>query len=200
MHSCLGQNPGSADVELFTADELRDIERYLRVFRKSRVSEKVVGTLMTICILSRYYFGSSFRPFLSFLHQLCLGESEEKNSISLERYLAFIFYEVPFPDLRLPNVVIDLDGHYWRLQAPHEKNFASSTAISEPFASLLSILGTELCLQLLVQLLTEKKILRTSIQPDLLAHIAQALISIIYALRWVLVYIPSIHIRCIHVI
>ncbi|VDN12608.1 unnamed protein product [Dibothriocephalus latus] len=75
-----------------------------------------------------------------------------------------------------------------------------NTAISEPFASLLTILGTELCLQLLVQLLTEQKILLTSVQPDLLAHIAQALISIIYPLRWVLVYIPFIHIRCIHVI
>uniref|UniRef100_A0A0V0J3B2 C-myc promoter-binding protein n=1 Tax=Schistocephalus solidus TaxID=70667 RepID=A0A0V0J3B2_SCHSO len=199
------QNGGSdrlalADAELFTADELHDIERRLGVFRKSRVGEKVVGTSKTICILSRYYFGSSFRPFLSFLHQRCLGESEEKNSIPLERYLAFLFYEVPFPDLRLPNVIVDLDGHYLRLQAPREKNAASSTAISEPFASLLSILGTELCLQLLVQLLTEQKILLTSVQPDLLAHIAQALISIIYPLRWVLVYIPFIHIRCIHVI
>ncbi|KAL7054994.1 hypothetical protein AAHC03_024173 [Spirometra sp. Aus1] len=189
-----------ADAELFTADELRDIERHLGVFRRSRIGDKVVGTSKTICILSRYYFGSSFKPFLSFLHQRCLGDGEEKSSIPLERYLAFLFYEIPFPDLRLPNVVVDLDGHYLRLQAPREKNAASSTAISEPFASLLTILGTELCLQLLVQLLTEQKILLISVQPDLLAHIAQALISIIYPLRWVLVYIPFIHIRCIHVI
>nr|VZI27242.1 unnamed protein product [Spirometra erinaceieuropaei] len=49
---------------------------------------------------------------------------------------------------------------------------ALPTAISEPFASLLPILGTELCLQLFVQLFTEQKILLISVQPDLLAHIA----------------------------
>ncbi|VDK41537.1 unnamed protein product [Dibothriocephalus latus] len=88
---------------------MRDLERRLGVFRRSRIGEKVVATSKTICILSRYYFGSSFKPFLSFLHQRCLGDgNEEKNSIPLERYLAFLFYEVPFPDLRLPNVVVDV--------------------------------------------------------------------------------------------
>ncbi|VDM24571.1 unnamed protein product [Hydatigera taeniaeformis] len=85
-----------------------------------------------------------------------------------------------------------------RLQIPYGNYLSSSSG--EPYAQLLRRLGSELTLQLMVQLLTEQKLLFVSVMPDLLVDTIQQLITLIHPLRWVLVYIPLIHMRCIHVI
>ncbi|VDL16009.1 unnamed protein product [Hymenolepis diminuta] len=109
-----------------------------------------------------------------------------------------MFCEIPFPDHRSPNVTVDLDNFHMQLQTPYKNDLTSSPGDS--FALMLYRLGPETILQLISQLLTEQKLLFVSIMPDLLVEIIQQLVTLIHPLRWVLVYIPLIHMRCIHVI
>ncbi|VDK36458.1 unnamed protein product [Taenia asiatica] len=185
-----------AEAELFTQEELLDIEQRQGVFASSRIGDRVLGVTKTLCLVSRFNFGNGLKPFLDFLHSNCFGSKGQ--SIPLERYLAFILREVPFPDHRSPNVIVDLDAYHMRLQIPYGNYFSSSSG--EPYAHLLHRLGSELTLQLMVQLLTEQKLLFVSVMPDFLVDTIQQLITLIHPLRWVLVYIPLIHMRCIHVI
>ncbi|KAL5105641.1 C-myc promoter-binding protein [Taenia crassiceps] len=185
-----------AEAELFTQEELLDIEQRQGVFASSRIGDRVLGVTKTLCLVSRFNFGNGLKPFLDFLHSRCF--SSKGQSIPLERYLAFILREIPFPDHRSPSIIVDLDAYHMRLQIPYGNYLPSSSG--EPYASLLHCLGSELTLQLMVQLLTEQKLLFVSVLPDLLVDIIQQLITLIHPLRWVLVYIPLIHMRCIHVI
>ncbi|KAH9279433.1 C-myc promoter-binding protein [Echinococcus granulosus] len=184
-----------AEAELFTQEELLSIEQRQGVFASSRIGDRVLGVTKTLCLVSRFNFGNGLKPFLDFLHFRCFSSKDQ--SIPLERYLAFILCEIPFPDRRSPNITVDLDDYHMRLQIPYGNHLSSS---GEPFAHLLHRLGSELTLQLMVQLLTEQKLLFVSVMPDLLVDTIQQLITLIHPLRWVLVYIPLIHMRCIHVI
>ncbi|CDS36326.1 c myc promoter binding protein [Echinococcus multilocularis] len=184
-----------AEAELFTQEELLSIEQRQGVFASSRIGDRVLGVTKTLCLVSRFNFGNGLKPFLDFLHFRCFSSKDQ--SIPLERYLAFILCEIPFPDRRSPNITVDLDDYHMQLQIPYGNHLSSS---GEPFAHLLHRLGSELTLQLMVQLLTEQKLLFVSVMPDLLVDTIQQLITLIHPLRWVLVYIPLIHMRCIHVI
>uniref|UniRef100_A0A5K3FF99 UDENN domain-containing protein n=2 Tax=Mesocestoides corti TaxID=53468 RepID=A0A5K3FF99_MESCO len=192
----LNKDGTAAEDDLFTPEELVRIEHRQGVFAASRVGDRVLGVTKTICLVSRFDFNDAFRPFLAFLESCCFGP--KARPIPLERYLAFMLQEIPFPDLCCPYVLVDLDGYHMRLQIPFE-NYMSSPS-GEPYANLLHRIGSELCLQLIVQLLTEQKLLFISVMPDFLVNTIQQLITLIHPLHWVLVYIPLIHMRCIHVI
>lgn len=56
--------------------------------------------------------------------------------------------------------------------------FMACSSSGEPYAQLLHRLGSELTLQLMVQLLTEQKLLFVSVMPDLLVNIIQQLIMV----------------------
>nr|CDS32897.1 c myc promoter binding protein [Hymenolepis microstoma] len=184
------------DTDIYTTEEAELIKKRQGVFATSRVGDQILGVTKTLCFVSRYNFGNDLKPLLEFLHSKCFGPKPQP--IPLERYLAFMLCEIPFPDRRSPNVIVNLDNFHMSLQTPY-KNYLSSSP-GDSCALMLYQLGPEIILQLIAQLLTEQKLLFVSIMPDLLVEIIQQLITLIHPLRWVLVYIPLIHMRCIHVI
>ncbi|VDM23050.1 unnamed protein product [Hydatigera taeniaeformis] len=72
-----------AEAELFTHEELLDIEQRQGVFASSRIGDRVLGVTKTLCLVSRFNFGNALKPFLDFLHSRCF--SSKGQSIPLER-------------------------------------------------------------------------------------------------------------------
>ncbi|CAL8068085.1 unnamed protein product [Calicophoron daubneyi] len=165
-------------------------------FLCARLGDRVIGVTKTICLLSRWSFPVAFTNFLAFLYSRCLPHAKN-DPIPLERYLAYFLCEVPFPDQSTPNVRVQLCAAPIVLHMPDETNASSS---DEPFFLLLDCLGVDVTIQLLVLMLTEQKILLTSIHHYLLTQIGEALTAMIFPLRWTVVYIPFVYMGCIHVI
>uniref|UniRef100_A0A0R3TRQ9 UDENN domain-containing protein n=1 Tax=Rodentolepis nana TaxID=102285 RepID=A0A0R3TRQ9_RODNA len=198
------------DADSYTTEEIELVKKRQGIFATSRVGDQILGVTKTLCFVSRYNFGNALKPLLDFLHSKCFGPKPQ--SIPLERYLAFMLCEIPFPDCRSPNVTVNLDTFHMSLQTPYKNCLArqpysrigsSVFKFSSPgnsYATMLYHLGPDLVLKLIAQLLTEQKLLFVSVMPDLLVEIIQQLTTLIHPLRWVLVYIPLIHMRCIHVI
>ncbi|KAA3676243.1 DENN domain-containing protein 4, partial [Paragonimus westermani] len=186
---------------LHSTDEL-DPEEEARItarqkhFLRSRVGDRVVGVTKTMCLLSRWSFPVAFANFLAFLYSRCYPAANS-DPIPLERYLAYFLCEVPFPDQNTPNILVELCAAPILLQLPIETNASSSC---EPFFYLLSQLGVDLTINLFVHMLTEQKILLTSVHHFLLTQIGEALTSMIFPLQWAVVYIPFIYMGHVQVI
>ncbi|TGZ59597.1 hypothetical protein CRM22_008990 [Opisthorchis felineus] len=184
-----------------TVDEL-DPEEKAKItarqkhFLRSRVGDRVIGVTKTICILSRWSFPVAFTNFLAFFYSRCFPGAKN-DPVPLERYLTHFLCEVPFPDPKMPNILVELCAAPILLQLPDESNASSS---SEPFFYLLSQLGVDLSIEMLVQMLTEQKVLLTSVQHFLLTQIGEALTSMIFPLQWAVVYIPFIYMGHVQVI
>ncbi|CAH8652420.1 unnamed protein product [Dicrocoelium dendriticum] len=165
-------------------------------FIRSRIGDRVVGVTKTMCILSRWSFPVAFTNFLAFLYSRCLP-GVGNGAIPLERYLAYFLCEIPFPDQNTPNVLVELCAAPILLCLPDEANASSSC---EPFFYLLKQLGVDLTINLFVHMLTEQKILLTSVQHFLLTQVGEALTSMIFPLQWTVVYIPFIYMGHVQVI
>lgn len=191
-HLVYSTNPCEPD----DAVEEELIRRRQGHFIRSRVGDRVIGVTKTLCLLSRWPFTVAFSNFLGFLYSRCLL-TPNANPIPFERYLGYFLFEVPFPSQAASNVLVELCAAPILLQLPDERSISSSC---ESFFHLLKHLGPELCIQLLVQMLTEQKILMTSITHSLLSEIGEALTTMIFPLKWTVVYVPFIYMGCVHVI
>ncbi|TPP60420.1 hypothetical protein FGIG_05220 [Fasciola gigantica] len=172
---------------------IREIQKH---FFPARIGDRVVGVTKTMCLLSRWSFPVAFTNFLAFLYSRWQPAAKD-DPIPFERYLSYFLCEVPFPSQSMPHVMVELCAAPILLNFPDDNDAVSKC---EPFFFLLDCLGVDLTIQLLVQMLTEQKILLTSVRPFLLTQIGEALTAMIFPLRWTVVYIPFIYIGCIHVI
>lgn len=110
-----------------------------------------------ICILSPYPFGDTFEKWLQFLQ---LASSRELD-VPIERYITQLLDEVSYPS---PSMLLQLSttsNDRILLTQPEDSPIPRSGA---GFRSLLSNLGPENCLHVLLLVLTEQKILIHSLR------------------------------------
>lgn len=113
--------------------------------------------------------------------------SGEPQPIPVERYILQLLDEVPFP---FPRILLQLStATHDRviLTQPEDLPLPRSAA---SFKQLLLNLGSENCLQVLLLILTEQKILIHSLRPDTLTSVAEAVCTMLFPFKWQCPYIP----------
>ncbi|XP_055372585.1 DENN domain-containing protein Crag [Condylostylus longicornis] len=142
-------------------------------------------TNKAICLLSHYPFGDTFEKWLRYLQRLSI--LNENLPIPIERYIVQLLDEVPFPS---PSILLQLSSESSDrilLTQPEDSPLPQSGA---GFQHLLSNLGPENCLHILILALTEQKILIHSLRPATLTAVAEAVISLLFPFKWQCPYIP----------
>lgn len=76
-----------ADTEIFTLEEIERIKQRQGSFVTSRIGDRILGVTKTLCLVSRFNFGTALKPLLEFLHSKCFGTNTQ--SIPLERQVRF---------------------------------------------------------------------------------------------------------------
>lgn len=138
-----------------------------------------------ICILSPYPFGDTFEKWLQFLQ--IMASSDEPLEVPIERYITQLLDEVSYPS---PSMLLQLSAtsnDRILLTQPEDSPIPRSGA---GFRSLLSNLGHENCLHVLLLALTEQKILIHSLCPATLTAVAEAVVSLLFPFKWQCPYIP----------
>ncbi|XP_055909333.1 DENN domain-containing protein Crag isoform X1 [Eupeodes corollae] len=141
--------------------------------------------IKAICLLSHHPFGDTFDKWLKYLHGM--AKAGEPLPIPIERYITQLIDEVPFPS---PSIHLQLSGESHErilLTQPEDSPLPRSGA---GFQLLLSNLGTENCLHVLLLALTEQKILIHSLRPATLTAVAEAVVSLLFPFKWQCPYIP----------
>lgn len=113
----------------------------------------------SICLLSQFPFGDTFDKWLRFLYRLVFENNHL--TVPIERYITHLLDEVPFPS---PSILVQLSSFSndrIMLNQPDDSPFPRSGA---GFKQLLSNLGPENCLQILLLAVTEQKILIHSLR------------------------------------
>lgn len=114
--------------------------------------------------------------------------SGEPQSILVERYITQLLDEVPFPS---PRILLQMSNQSESdriiLMQPEDLPLPRSGA---SFKQLLLNLGSENCLQVLLLMLTEQKILIHSLRPDILTAVAEAVSTMLFPFKWQCPYIP----------
>jgi DENN domain-containing protein 4 len=108
-------------------------------------------------------------------------------SIPIERYITHLLEEVPFP---APSILLQLSSSSndrILLTQPEDSPLPRSGA---GFRQLLSNLGPENCLHVLLLVLTEQKILIHSLRPSTLTAVAEAVSTLLFPFKWQCPYIP----------
>ncbi|KAF7257885.1 hypothetical protein EG68_06772, partial [Paragonimus skrjabini miyazakii] len=141
------------------------------------------------------------RPFLSFysIRHIVLAGRSQVSKLYITKNGLIPVYFIPSPThlVYIFLHLFQLCAAPILLQLPTETNASSSC---EPFFYLLSQLGVDLTINLFVHMLTEQKILLTSVHHFLLTQIGEALTSMIFPLQWAVVYIPFIYMGHVQVI
>lgn len=107
--------------------------------------------------------------------------------VPIERYICHLLDEVPFPS---PSILLQMSldpSDRILLTQPEDSPLPQSGA---GFRSLLSNLGAENCLHILLLVLTEQKILIHSLRPATLTSIAEAVSTLLFPFKWQCPYIP----------
>ncbi|XP_059479083.1 C-myc promoter-binding protein isoform X2 [Neocloeon triangulifer] len=144
-----------------------------------------VNTNKCICLLSHWPFFDTFEKFLKFLYKMtCNGP----HAVPVERYISYFLENVPFPSPKRPRILFQLSSsERIILTQPEDLPLPKSGA---GFCALLSNLGPDNCLLVLLLALTEQKILVHSLRPDVLTAVAEAISMIIFPFKWQCPYIP----------
>ncbi|KAG5671963.1 hypothetical protein PVAND_002128 [Polypedilum vanderplanki] len=138
-----------------------------------------------ICILSNYPFGDTFEKWLAYLQMM--ASCSLPLQIPIERYITHLLDEVPFPS---PSILLQLSSQSndrILLTQPEDSPLPRSGA---GFRHLLSNLGAENCLHILLLVLTEQKILIHSLRPPTLTAVAEAVSTLLFPFKWQCPYIP----------
>ncbi|XP_045468065.1 DENN domain-containing protein Crag [Harmonia axyridis] len=149
-------------------------------------SDKVLNVNKSICVLSHWPFSDTFMSWLYFLYDVVCGNKPQL--VPIESYIVQLIDEVPFPK---PRTLLQLS-----MQHPFDKAiFTQPEDLPLPrsaakFRELLANLGPENCLQVLLLILTEQKILIHSLRPDTLTSVAEAVSSLLFPFKWQCPYIP----------
>ncbi|XP_056401533.1 DENN domain-containing protein 4B isoform X2 [Hyla sarda] len=157
----------------------------LSVVDKRPVSSKSVQTKKSICVLSRWPFFDVFQKFLTFIYRYSISGP---HVLPIEKHISNFMFNVPFPSPQRPRILIQM--------SPYD-NVLLCQPVSSPlplsgasYVTFLQNLGPENAVTLLLAVLTEQKLLIHSQRPDVLTSVGEALVSIIFPLRWQCPYIP----------
>ncbi|XP_060111742.1 DENN domain-containing protein 4B [Heteronotia binoei] len=157
----------------------------LTVVDRRPITSKSVQTRKSICVLSHWPFFDVFRKFLTFLYRYSISGP---HVLPLEAHISHFMHNVPFPSPQRPRILVQM--------SPYD-NLLLCQPVSSPlplsgasFLTLLQTLGPENAVALLVAVLTEQKLLIHSLRPDVLTSVGEALVSMIFPLRWQCPYIP----------
>ncbi|XP_053560137.1 DENN domain-containing protein 4B isoform X2 [Bombina bombina] len=157
----------------------------LSVVDKRPVTNKSVQTKKSICVLSHWPFFDVFQKFLTFIYRYSISGP---HVLPIEKHISNFMFNVPFPSPQRPRILVQM--------SPYD-NVLLCQPVSSPlplsgasYATALQNLGPENVVILLLAVLTEHKLLIHSQRPDVLTSVAEALVSVIFPLRWQCPYIP----------
>ncbi|XP_075464148.1 DENN domain-containing protein 4B isoform X1 [Ascaphus truei] len=152
---------------------------------KRPVTNKSVQTKKSICVLSHWPFFDVFQKFLTFIYRYSISGP---HVLPIEKHVSNFMYNVPFPSPQRPRILVQMSSY---------DNLLLCQPVSSPlplsgasYVTLLQILGAENAVTLLLAVLTEHKLLIHSLRPDVLTSVGEALVSVIFPLRWQCPYIP----------
>lgn len=154
--------------------------------------------IKSICILSRWPFFDCFEKFLTFLHRLVFHpvlyprmELGQSNHVPLEHYISHFLLDVSFPTQHRPTVLVQLmpgADETVTISQPSSKLPLPLTGAS--FTQLLSILGVDNTMNVLLFGLSEQKILLHSLRPGVLTGVAEAITAALFPFHWQCPYVP----------
>uniref|UniRef100_A0A8C8RFS2 DENN domain containing 4B n=1 Tax=Pelusios castaneus TaxID=367368 RepID=A0A8C8RFS2_9SAUR len=157
----------------------------LSVVDRRPITSKSVQTRRSICVLSHWPFFDVFRKFLMFIYRYSISGP---HVLPLETHISHFMHNVPFPSPQRPRILVQMSSY---------DNLLLCQPVSSPlplsgasFLTLLQNLGPENALTLLLAVLTEQKLLIHSLRPDVLTSVSEAVVSMIFPLRWQCPYIP----------
>ncbi|XP_058115826.1 DENN domain-containing protein Crag [Anopheles ziemanni] len=171
--------------EDFDENNLNDQQRELLEWTVDSHKTHSLHVNKSICLLSRWPFGDTFEKWLQFLHRLSI--CNEKLPVPIERYITHLLDEVPFPSPSILLQLSTLSNTRILLTLPEDSPLPRSGA---GFRQLLSNLGPENCLHVLLLVLTEQKLLIHSLRPAILTAVAEAVSSFLFPFKWQCPYIP----------
>uniref|UniRef100_A0A182IYU6 UDENN domain-containing protein n=1 Tax=Anopheles atroparvus TaxID=41427 RepID=A0A182IYU6_ANOAO len=171
--------------EDFDESKLNDQQREMLEWCSDSHKTHSLHVNKSICLLSRWPFGDTFEKWLQFLHQLSIYN--EKLPVPIERYITHLLDEVPFPSPSILLQLSTLSNHRILLTLPEDSPLPRSGA---GFRQLLSNLGPENCLHVVLLVLTEQKLLIHSLRPAILTAVAEAVSSFLFPFKWQCPYIP----------
>lgn len=163
-----------------TVIALKDMKRALNLSEHNSLPQMS----KCICLLSHWPFFAAFKAFLSALYRLSISKNI---SLPLERYIANLIFDVPFPTSLRPRVQMQI--------GPEKIVFSLPVRTPLPMGvsthwTLLTCLSIEHCITLLHLVLLEQKIVLHSSRPALLTGVGEAIRSILFPLQWQCTYIP----------
>ncbi|XP_006031022.1 DENN domain-containing protein 4B isoform X2 [Alligator sinensis] len=157
----------------------------LSVVDRRPIASRSVQMRKSICVLSHWPFFDVFRKFLMFIYRYSISGP---HVLPLETHISHFMHNVPFPSPQRPRILVQM--------SPYD-NLLLCQPVSSPlplsgasFLTLLQNLGPENAVALLLVVLTEQKLLIHSLRPDVLTSVSEALVSMIFPLRWQCPYIP----------
>ncbi|XP_076216112.1 DENN domain-containing protein 4B isoform X1 [Aptenodytes patagonicus] len=157
----------------------------LSVVDRRPVAGRSLQTRKSICVLSHWPFFDVFRKFLMFIYRYSISGP---HVLPLETHISHFMHNVPFPSPQRPRILVQM--------SPYD-NLLLCRPVSSPlplsgasFLTLLQNLGPDNAVALLVAVLTEQKLLIHSLRPDVLTSVGEALVAMIFPLRWQCPYIP----------
>lgn len=116
-----------------------------------------------------------------------MGSINQPLQVPIERYICQLIDEIPFP---APSILLQMSAEAndkILLTLPEDTPLPKSGA---GFRQLLSNLGPENCLHVLLLILTEQKILIHSLRPTVLTAVAEAVATLVFPFKWQCPYIP----------
>uniref|UniRef100_A0A8V5GUG6 Uncharacterized protein n=1 Tax=Melopsittacus undulatus TaxID=13146 RepID=A0A8V5GUG6_MELUD len=139
----------------------------------------------SIALLSRWPFFRVFRSFLTFLYRYSISGP---HVLPIEAHISHFMHNVPFPSPQRPRILVQLSPYDSVLLC---RPVSSPLPLSgASFLSLVRCVGPDTALVLLVAVLTEHKVLIHSLRPHRLTSVGEALVAMIFPLRWQCPYIP----------
>ncbi|CAH1795855.1 unnamed protein product [Owenia fusiformis] len=145
---------------------------------------KTVHSNKSICLLSRWPFFDAFKKFLSYLYRISISGPHD---VPIERHISHFMHEVPFPSPQRPRILVQLRQEALSLSMPEDSPLPHSGA---SFVTLLKNLGPEDSMNVLLFALMEHKLLLHSLRPAVLTSVTEAVITMIFPLKWQCPYIP----------
>lgn len=139
----------------------------------------------SICILSHWPFFDTFEKFLGYLHSMVNGTPQ---NVPIEKYISYFLCDIPFPSPQRPRILVQLSA-FDRLILTQPEDLALPRS-GASFKQLLTNLGPDNCLLILLLILTEQKILVHSLRPDVLTSVSEAIAMILFPFKWQCPYIP----------
>lgn len=129
---------------------------------------------------------TTFYRLNPFIQKMATGKIE--SSVPIERYITQLIDEVPFPS---PSILLQLSN------VSNDDRILLTQTEDSPlprsgagFVQMLTNLGTDNCLHLLLLALAEQKVLLHSLRPSILTAVAEAVVTLLFPFKWQCPYVP----------